>query len=173
MSEQQRKFAVFDIDGTLFRSHLYWEVALAMARQDNLHPSINKKALELYDAWQRRSSKLAFEDFDGQTIEAIDGILEELNPADYDAVLNVALPPLLDHTYMYTKDLLVKLKADGYFILAISGSRLEEVTLFAKYHGFDDWIGQQYERSADGRLKPLPHIRLDRTLEFLLADRLK
>ncbi len=29
------------------------------------------------------------------------------------------------------------------------------------------------ERSADGRLKPLPHIRLDRTLEFLLADRLK
>jgi uncharacterized protein len=29
------------------------------------------------------------------------------------------------------------------------------------------------ERQADGRLKPLPHIRLDRTLEFLLGDRLK
>jgi uncharacterized protein len=29
------------------------------------------------------------------------------------------------------------------------------------------------ERHADGRLKPLPHIRLDRTLEFLLGDRLR
>jgi predicted YcjX-like family ATPase len=29
------------------------------------------------------------------------------------------------------------------------------------------------ERQADGRLKPLPHIRLDRTLEFLLGERLR
>ncbi|MGL4635556.1 MAG: YcjX family protein [Beijerinckiaceae bacterium] len=29
------------------------------------------------------------------------------------------------------------------------------------------------ERSADGRLKPLPHIRLDRTIEFLLGDKVK
>jgi uncharacterized protein len=29
------------------------------------------------------------------------------------------------------------------------------------------------EHAADGRLKPMPHIRLDRTLEFLLGDRLK
>jgi uncharacterized protein len=31
----------------------------------------------------------------------------------------------------------------------------------------------QAERHADGRLKALPHIRLDRTLEFLLGDRLR
>jgi predicted YcjX-like family ATPase len=29
------------------------------------------------------------------------------------------------------------------------------------------------ERHADGRLKPLPHIRLDRALEFLVGDRLR
>jgi uncharacterized protein len=29
------------------------------------------------------------------------------------------------------------------------------------------------ERHADGRLKPLPHIRLDRAFEFLLGDRLR
>jgi len=29
------------------------------------------------------------------------------------------------------------------------------------------------ERHADGRLKPLPHIRLDRALEFLIADKLR
>ncbi len=31
----------------------------------------------------------------------------------------------------------------------------------------------QPERHADGRLKPLPHIRLDRALEFLIGDRLR
>ncbi len=31
----------------------------------------------------------------------------------------------------------------------------------------------QPERHADGRLKPLPHIRLDRALEFLVGDRLR
>jgi uncharacterized protein len=29
------------------------------------------------------------------------------------------------------------------------------------------------ERSADGRLRALPHIRLDRALEFLIGDRLR
>ena len=29
------------------------------------------------------------------------------------------------------------------------------------------------ERHADGRLKPLPHIRLDRALDFLIGDRLR
>ena len=43
-----------------------------------------------------------------------------------------------------------KLKKEGYMNLAISGSRQEEVELFAKHHGFDDWIGQTWHRSSDG-----------------------
>lgn len=149
-SPEKQKFAVFDIDGTLFRSHLYWEVVLAMARSELLHPRLNKRTLDLYDAWKRRVSKLAFEDFDKETITAIDELFIEFDPSVYDKIMNRVLPPLLDQTYFYTKELLERLKKEGYFTLALSGSRIEEVTIFAKYHGFHDWIGQEYKRSKDG-----------------------
>lgn len=147
----KKKFAVFDIDGTIFRSHLYMEVVLALAREEKLHPALNKKTLELYDSWKRRTHENAFEDFDKLTVIAIDEILTELDPAIYDEAIQRILPPLLDHTYVYTKNLIEELKKQGYFILAISGARIEEATMFAKHHGFDDWIGQTYHRTKDGK----------------------
>ncbi len=150
-STGKQKFAVFDIDGTFFRSHLYWEVVLGLARRGKLHPKINARTLELHEAWKSRVANDAFEAFDNETINAIDDLLVELNPHEYDQALKEVLLPVLDHTYMYPKTLLQQLKADGYFILAISGSRIEEVNLFAKHHGFDDWIGQTYERTPDGK----------------------
>lgn len=145
-----KKFAVFDIDGTLFRSHLYWEVALELARRQKLHKDINQKTLDLYEQWRQRQTKDAFELFDNQTIAAIDALLTELDPRSYDEAMLDVIVPLLDHTYVYSKKLMKDLKAQGYFLLAISGSRIEEVNIFAKHHGFDDWIGQTYERTADG-----------------------
>ena len=145
-----RKFAVFDIDGTLFRSHLYLEVVLELARNNKLHKDINSQALELYEAWKRRAHAKAFEEFDEQIITAIDSLLTELNPNDYDTVVEKVIVPKLDYVYLYTKNILNKLQSEGYFTIALSGSRIEEVSLFAPYHGFDDWIGQQYERTEDG-----------------------
>jgi HAD superfamily phosphoserine phosphatase-like hydrolase len=147
----KRKFAAFDIDGTVFRSHLYWEVVLSLARSGKLHPELNKRTLKLYDAWKRRTHIEAFEEFVLQTIVAIDGLLEELDPPAYDKALAKALPPVLDHTYFFTKNLIKELKRQDYFLLAVSGSRIEEVEMFAKHHKFDDWVGQVYERTADGK----------------------
>lgn len=147
----RRKFAVFDIDGTYFRSALYWEVALAMARAEKLHPEVNQMALELYSSWKRREHKRSFEDFDYKTVAKINEVLADIDPAHYDHILKEALPPLLDHVYVYSKELKEKLQAEGYFIIAISGSRREEVDIFAKYHGFDDWAGQIWHRTDNGK----------------------
>lgn len=147
----KRKFAVFDIDGTLFRSHLFWEVALELARTKKLHPKINDSALKLYSDWQKRVHDRAFEDFDKTTISAIDELTTEMDPIAYDKALKLVMPRIIDHTYMYTKKLLDGLNNKGYFTIAISGSRIEEVEIFAKHHGFDEWIGQKFERSTDGK----------------------
>jgi len=48
----KQKFAVFDIDGTVFRSTLYYEMVLEMARREKLHPNLNERTLELYNAWK-------------------------------------------------------------------------------------------------------------------------
>ena len=142
----KKKFAVFDIDGTYFRSHLYWEVVLELARNKKLHAKLNESALKLYSNWKDRTSNLAFEEFDKQTIAVIDTLITELDPAAYDEYVERVIRPKLDHVYYFTKQLHSKLKNDGYFTIALSGSRREEVDLFARHHGFDDWIGQDYYR---------------------------
>lgn len=147
----KRKFAVFDIDGTYFRSHLYWEVVLAMARADKLHPEVNQLAVDLYNKWKSRTHDKAFEDFDLITVEKINKVLAEIDPKHYDEMLQKTLVPMLDHTYMYPPRLKKELQDKGYMILAISGSRYEEVDMFARHHKFDDWIGQTWHRTEDGK----------------------
>lgn len=141
---------MFDIDGTYFRSHLYWEVVLAMAKAKKLHPTVNQMALDLYGDWKRRKHATAFEDFDGLTVVKINEVLSQINPKHYDTIMVKTITPILDHIYMYPKKLKEDLQKEGYLILAISGSRREEVDLFAKHHGFDDWIGQTWHRNKTG-----------------------
>jgi len=124
---------------------------LALAREDNLHPKLNKRTLELYESWKNRKHDKAFEEFDMETITAIDSMLDEFDPPTYDEIMPKVLVPVIDHTYMYTKGLIERLKKENYFLIAVSGSRLEEVKLFAEHHGFDDWIGQDWERAPDGK----------------------
>lgn len=147
----KKKFAVFDIDGTFFRSHLYWEVVLAMAKEKKLHPEINDMALQLYEDWKQRKHATAFEDFDGLTVQKINQLLHEISPEHYDEFVPKTLKPLLDHVYMFPKRVKEELQNKGYMILAISGSRREEVSLFATHHGFDDWIGQTWHRDESGK----------------------
>lgn len=146
-----RKFAVFDIDGTVFRSHLYYDVVRGMAARQKLHPKLNDQVLKLYKAWEKREYKDSFEVFDKGTITAFIGVLEELNPQDYDKIMPEIIKPLLDHTYLYARSLIKELRDKNYFLIALSGARKEELEIFASYHGFDDWVGAIYERSPDGR----------------------
>lgn len=146
----KRKFVAFDIDGTFFRSHLFWEVALELARKDTLHPKINEEMLELYSAWKRRAHEKAFEEFDYKSILKIKELVTELDPKTYDKYMEKTLQPLLDYVYLYPKKLKEQLQERGYMAIAISGSRIEEVDLFAEYHKFDDWIGQKFHRTKSG-----------------------
>lgn len=92
----------------------------------------------------------AFEDFDSQTVAKINECLHEISPIDFDAAVVKHITPKLNYINLYPKKLKDKLQSQGYTIIAISGSRREEVELFAKHHGFDDWIGQTWHRSEDG-----------------------
>jgi HAD superfamily phosphoserine phosphatase-like hydrolase len=147
----KKKFIVFDIDGTYFRSHLFWEVALSLARKDSLHPDIDEEILRLYDDWKNRKSATAFEDFDFGSITKIKNLLTFLDPKAYDNEMKSVLEQVKDQVYMYPKTLKEHLQSEGYMAIAISGSRMEEVTTFAQHHGFDDWIGQTFHRDAENK----------------------
>lgn len=144
-----RKFAAFDIDGTLFRSGLYREVAYELMKMGALPADILEKTTLANRNWRHRTHGNAFEEFDMLVVDQVDHILPQLRIKDYEVAAERVLAKRADNIYVYTRNLLRELKEQGYFLIAISGSQMELVEPFAAKYGFDAWIGQQWERGEE------------------------
>lgn len=149
MSSQKQPFAAFDIDGTLFRSGLYREVAFELVRMGAMPESILKRIADKETAWKKRAHGNAFVEFDEAVAEAFDAELPRLKIAYFDLAAEKVLKAHKDNVYVYTRDLARELKSQGYYLIAISGSQLEVVEPFATYYGFDTCVGQSFERGDE------------------------
>ena len=145
----KRKFAVFDIDGTLFRSGLYREVAYEMMKMGVLPKEVLEETTVKNREWRHRTHGDAFEEFDMLVVDRIDSQLPYIKISDYEKAAQTVIEKRAENIYVYTRDLLRDLKEQGYFLLAISGSQSELVGPFAQKYGFDDWVGQQWERGDE------------------------
>lgn len=145
----QQKFAVFDIDGTLFRSGLYRELALELMRRGVIDEELIKQVKQKLAEWKKRSCRDAYDHYEAALVRALDGSLPFIPTAIYDAAAEKIAAAQLDHVYTYTRHRLAELKDAGYFLIAISGSQEELVRPFALKYGFDSWVGQKYVRDGE------------------------
>lgn len=144
------KFAVFDIDGTLIRWQLYHAVVDRLAKKDLLQPDSLKRMRDARMIWKRRESIDAFSKYEQELISIYDEALPRLKAKDFDETAAEIASEYKEQVYRYTRGLAEKLKSEGYKLLAISGSHEELVGHVARQFNFDDWVGTQYERTADG-----------------------
>lgn len=144
-----RKFAAFDIDGTLFRSGLYREVFYELYKMGVLPSDLTEQTTEKHREWRHRIHGNAFEEFEGVMVGGLDSYLPKLRIADYDAAVQRVLEKKAENVYVYTRNLLKQLQDEGYFTIAISGSQRELVEPFARRYNFDTWVGQQWERGEE------------------------
>ncbi|CAN5683619.1 HAD-IB family hydrolase [soil metagenome] len=145
----KRKFAAFDIDGTLFRSGLYREVVYELIRMEALPKKVLQAFAAKEQAWRKRSHGNAFYEFDRAMFEALDDHLPKLKVSYFDLAVERVIKAHRDNVYVYTRNLTRSLKAEGYMLIAISGSQTEVVEPFAKHYKFDLWVGAHYHRSGD------------------------
>lgn len=145
-----KKFAVFDIDGTLVRWQLYHAIVGKLAKQDLLGESTHAQLNQARMVWKRREDPEAFKAYEHTLIGIYESSVSTLNPKDFDNLVQEVIGEYKDQVYVYTRNLIIDLKKQGYLLLAISGSHSELVEQIAKYYGFDDWLGTEYER-VDGR----------------------
>lgn len=144
-----RKIAVFDIDGTLFRSGLYREVFYELYKMGVLPNDLTEQTTEKHREWRHRIHGNAFEEFERIMVAGLDSYLPRLKIADYDAAARRVIDKKAENIYVYTTRLLKQLQDEGYFTVAISGSQQELVEPFAKRYKFDDWIGQEWGRGDE------------------------
>ena len=169
----QQKFAAFDIDGTLFRSGLYRELARELIKMGVISHDIADAASEKNIAWRNRLHGNAFEEFDMLVVELFDANLPNLKIADYEEAVKRVIKKRGENVYVFTRDLIKRLRSEGYMCLAISGSQVEMVELFAERYGFDAWVGQEWERGEEyftGTVLSKTHTGKDKILNKLIEQ---
>lgn len=164
------KFAVFDIDGTLIRWQLYHAIADALAQSGHIEPKSYQAMKNARLAWKKRTGG-GFKDYEKQVIDIYEAVLQTLNFQQLDEAIEVVFEEYKDQVYTYTRDLIAKLKKDGYLLFAISGSQSEIVSKIAAYYGFDDYVGTVYQRRgmAFSGGKTIGSFHKDKTLQKLTA----
>jgi len=146
MTETPRKLAIFDLDGTLYRWQLFHEVVFVLKDRGVFPTEATQKLDDAFAAWNNRQE--SFSTYEHQVIDTLIGSLTDIPPSTFDEAAREVSERSGRKTYRYTLALMRQLKADGYFLLAVSGSQQEVAELFARKFDFDDCIGSLYEREG-------------------------
>ena len=142
----KRRFAVFDIDGTLIRWQLYHAIADELAKSGHIDAGTYANIREARSAWKKRTNDDSFKAYEEQLVTAYRLLLTKLTVPRFELAATAVFEEYKDQVYVFTRDLIKELKKKGYVLLAISGSQSEIVQKIAKYYGFDDFIGSYYHR---------------------------
>lgn len=145
-----RRFAVFDIDGTLIRWQLYHAVVDRLARYDLLDPQLYKAVRQDRMTWKRREYPEAFRAYEARIIQAYEAALPNLPVARFDEIVEEVAGEYKHQVYSYTRQLARTLRGKGHMLLAISGSHQELVEHVGRQYSFDICVGTRYLQK-DGR----------------------
>ncbi len=137
-----RRFAAFDIDGTIFRWQLYHELFDAFIEEGILSHAKAYPVIAARDAWRERTAD--YLDYERELINAMQEVIVGVEESHFNRTCDKILKSKGNHVYRYTIDLLRQLKKDGYTIIAISGSHQQLVDRFAKIHDIDISIGRNH-----------------------------
>lgn len=143
---QAKRFAVFDIDGTLIRWQLLHALIDRLGREGHFKPGDYEALLAARQAWKARKSEEEFDIYQKQLVDIIVGNLTKLDTQAFDSSIQAVFDEYKDQVYRYTRDLIKQLKKDNYLLFAVSGSPQEIVALMAPYYGFDDFIATDHKR---------------------------
>ena len=144
----KNKLAVFDIDGTIFRKNLAFELINELAWMKVFPKSVRDELVDLYSRWL--DHKGTYEQYRQALVRLY---VENLKGCQKEEVLKAAqvvMPFFKDRTYIFANNLIAELRKKKYHIIAVSGSPSEIVEEYNKYLKFDAVFGSVYETDASG-----------------------
>jgi HAD superfamily hydrolase (TIGR01490 family) len=141
--KQLRKVAVFDIDGTVFRSSLLIELVDALIMEGIFPKKTRKIYARQYQRWLDR--KDSYEKYIKAVILAFESNIKGIDERKFNKVAERVIAFHKNRLYRFTRDLIKKLKKKKYYLLAISHSPMYVVGRFAKSIGFKKVYGRVLE----------------------------
>ena len=138
-----RKVAVFDVDGTIFRSSLLIQLVEKLIERGDFPPETRAVYEREHVKWLDREG-----DYEAYIMAVVKAFREHLKGVPYTSLADAGEEMVelqWKRTYRYTRDLLKGLKEDGYFLLAVSHSPKTVLDKFCPRLGFDKTYGIIYE----------------------------
>lgn len=145
----QKPVAFFDIDGTLFRSSLLIELCERLLRAEVFPAEAATQYEDEFRAWQNRVG--TYEEYIAAVVQTFRTHIQGVH---YGTLADIGREVVSDsgqRVYRYTRDRIAALKADGYFLVAISQSPKTILDDFCQSYGFDKVYGRMYEIGPQDR----------------------
>jgi HAD superfamily hydrolase (TIGR01490 family) len=142
-----KRLAIFDIDGTVFRKNLHFELVDELSWRGIFSKSARRVLVKTYARWLEHRG--TYEDYRKKIVSIYARELKGCQQREIvDASKKVA-DFNKDRTYIFARNLIKKLRKNKYIIIAISGSPVEVIKEYNRYLKFDEVFGSVYE--TDGR----------------------
>ena len=154
LRKKQKAVAVFDIDGTVFRSSFLVELIEALIAEGIFSKQVRVHYADAWRRWQGRvgtaKSGFSYYEFISNVVFAYRKHIKGVRRAEVWRVAEQVVAFHKIRLYRFTRDLITRLKRT-HFLLAVSQSPYEVVAPFAKSIGFDKVYAQVYEVDANVR----------------------
>jgi HAD superfamily hydrolase (TIGR01490 family) len=144
-----KKLAIFDIDGTIFRSSLLIEVTNALIAEGLFPVRTRSIYLPAFERWLNR--KDSYDKYISAVVLAFDKYIPGVKRTEFLRVVRKVIGYQKQRVYRYTRDMVQQLRKKGYFLLAISHSPKYLVDEFTKHWGFQKVYGRIFEVDRKGK----------------------
>jgi HAD superfamily hydrolase (TIGR01490 family) len=144
-----QKLAIFDIDGTIFRSSLLIEVTNALIAEGIFPASARRVYQQSFENWLNR--KDSYDAYIADVVRAFDKHIAGVRRSTFLRVVRKVIGYQKHRVYRYTRDMVKKLHQQKYLLLAISHSPRDLVVEFTKHWGFHRVYGRIFELDAHQR----------------------
>ena len=143
-----KPIAIFDIDGTIFRSSLTIELFKHLVRKKVFSARALEKVADTEKKWINRQGH--YHDFVWNTVLAYNKAVIGKRVEDIVKASREVIEEQKFRTYRYTKHLVEKLR-NKYFTIGISGSQIEVVREYNKFLKFNKVYGSEIGVDEAGR----------------------
>jgi HAD superfamily hydrolase (TIGR01490 family) len=143
-----KNLAVFDIDGTIFRKNLHFELLTELIYSGVFKITSKKEINKLYSDWINQ--KHTYEEHRDKMVEIYRKNIVGCQERDIEEVAKKVVGLNHQRVYIFTKKLIEELKRRRYYLLIISGSPVEIVSKYAEHFEFDNFFGSIYDKDEKG-----------------------
>lgn len=148
-TQKEKPVAIFDIDGTIFRSSLLIELVEVFIEREIFDKTVRAEYEASKIKWLDRKG-----DYEAYIMDMVKVFVMNIKGVHYDDFVKAAevvVARYHSRVYMHTRDLIKELHKKGYFLLAVSRSPKGIVDMFCKELGFDKAYGTFYELGPSDR----------------------